>query len=315
MRQLLLSDLWPTVSKLSKSAATVQAAIAYVSSPEHLHLHAGDTLITDASESAIKAGQTSARVLQEFFRRGVVVYHCARLHAKLLVVDDRLIVGSGNASGSSANRLLEAAILTTDPTLVAQAQSFLFQVAKQSVALDEKALSTLAKIKVAPRVFSIGGAARKKIVASGKTTWLAMIADATERTFAGESVRVAAAGRVIEKLMPRADPIPVKFWGNLGIKRRVENGDLVCVGWAKCRGETPYRIDPPSAVLYCQKGERSTIVYYDPDLLRPLLPLKWREFQRLLKAAGLPPIKSSSVRSVTPEQAVELQRIWPRATR
>lgn len=78
------------MSKLSKCASTVQAAIAYVSSAENLHLHAGDTLITDASENAIKAGQTSARVLREFFRRGVVVYHCAGLHAKLLFMEGRL---------------------------------------------------------------------------------------------------------------------------------------------------------------------------------------------------------------------------------
>lgn len=314
MPQLLLSDLWPTVRKLSKGASHVQAAIAYVSSAENLHLHAGDMLITDASDNAIKTGQTSAPVLQEYFSRGVAVYHCVGLHAKLLVADGKVIVGSGNASGSSANRLVEAAILTTDPTLVSQAQSFVFQLAQQSVALDEKSLASLAEIKVERRAFGTGGLRRKKIVATGNTTWIAMISDATERTFAGESVRVAAAERVIGKLVPRADPIPIKFWGNLGIKKRVENGDVVCVGWGRRRGETPYRIDPPSAVLYCQKAERSTILYYDPDLC-PLVPVKWREFQRLLKAAGVPPIRASSVRSVTREQGAELQRIWPRGPR
>lgn len=241
MGRLLLSDLWPTVSKISKSASSVQAAIAYVSSAQYLHLRAGDTLIVDASDTAVKSGQTSASVLQRYFRCGVAVYHCSALHAKLLVIDGKLIVGSGNASGSSANRLVEAAILTTDSTLVSQAQSFLFQLAKQSVALDEKSLATLATIKVERRAFPANGVRRNRIIVSGNTTWLAMIADATERTFAGEDVRVAAAQRSIGKLVPRADPIPIKFWGNLGIKKRVKNGDLVCVGWGKRRGETPYR--------------------------------------------------------------------------
>lgn len=141
-----------------------------------------------------------------------------------------------------------------------------------------------------------------------------MILDETDRTFVGESARIAAAERMIRKLVPTAEPIAVKFWGNLGIKKRVGNGDFVCVGWRERRGETPYRIDPPSAVLYCQKSDRSTILYYDPDLL-PLRPVKWREFQRLVKAAGVPPIKSGSVRAVTAEHGAELQRIWPRHTR
>ncbi len=75
MRRLLLSDLWPTAAKLSKSASRVRAAIAYVSSAENLHLRSGDTLIADASENAIKTAQTSATVLRQFFRRGVAVYH------------------------------------------------------------------------------------------------------------------------------------------------------------------------------------------------------------------------------------------------
>lgn len=72
MRQLLLSDLWPTVSKLSKSAATVHAAIVYVSSAENLHLRDEDTLIVDASDAAYEPDRrrrrpywnTSAAVLQ-----------------------------------------------------------------------------------------------------------------------------------------------------------------------------------------------------------------------------------------------------------
>ncbi len=93
MRRLLLSDLWPTAAKLSKSASRVRAAIAYVSSAENLHLRSGDTLIADASENAIKTAQTSATVLRQFFRRGVAVYHCAGLHAKLLVIWQGLPTG------------------------------------------------------------------------------------------------------------------------------------------------------------------------------------------------------------------------------
>lgn len=276
-------------------------------------MRSGDTLIADASENAIKTGQTSAAVLQEMFGRGVAVYHCAGLHAKLLVIDEKLIVGSGNASGSSANRLLAAAILTSDATLVAQAQSFLFQLAKQSTALDAKTLATLTAIKVERSFFAGVRSRRPKIVAGGTTTWLAMVHDLPDSAFVAENRRIAAAERAIAKRTPKAEPFVLKFWGNLGIRKRATNGDTICVGWSKARRATPYTVKPPTALLHKQEGDGCTLLYYDAELSRPLVPVKWREFQRLLKAAGVPSIKSSSVRAITTEQAAELQRIWPRA--
>src|SRR5436190_2551716 len=79
MRRLLLGDLWPTVTNLSKQAARVQAAIAYVSSAENLHLHAGDMLIVDASSNAIKTAQTSVKALQNYQEAGVDVLSCPRV--------------------------------------------------------------------------------------------------------------------------------------------------------------------------------------------------------------------------------------------
>jgi hypothetical protein len=313
MRQLLLSDLWPTVAKLSKKASRVQAAIAYVSSAENLHLRSGDTLIADASENAIKTAQTSARVLQNYQKAGVAIFNCAGLHAKLLLIDDKLIVGSGNASGSSANRLTEAAILTDEATLVRQAQSFVFQLAKQSVQLDARALDKLVKIKVERRFFAGVGSTRKRIAAKGKTTWIAMVHGIRDSVWEKESRRLSAAERSIAKTMPAADPIPLRFLGKLPIRKHSENGDTLIVGWSKRRGSIPLNVQPPSALLHKQEGDRSTLLYYDPELSRPLLPVRWGEFKRLLKRAGVTAeVKSSSIRVLTADESAELQRIWPR---
>jgi hypothetical protein len=314
MRQLLLHDLWPTIARLSLVGTRVQAAIAYVSSADNLHLRSGDLLIADASENAIKTAQTSARVLQHFLERGVALYHCVGLHAKLLVIDGKLIVGSGNSSASSASRLLEAAILTTDATLVSQAQSFLYQLAERSTPLDAKALARLAEIKVKRRFFPGIRGKRTRIVATGNKTWLVMVRDLPDSAFEAETRRVAAAERLIAKRSPKAEPSILKFWGQRGarIRKHVESGDMICVGWSKTRGATPVRIEPPASILDKREGEGCTLIFYDPHLSLPLVPIKWREFQRLLKMADVPPIKPTSVRSITAEQAAELRRIWPR---
>lgn len=61
MNELLCDDLWPTIRKLAHKAAVRRAAVAYVTSDEILRFTEGDVLVTDASDHAIAAGQTSAR--------------------------------------------------------------------------------------------------------------------------------------------------------------------------------------------------------------------------------------------------------------
>jgi hypothetical protein len=194
---------------------------------------------------------------------------------------------------------------------VSQAQSFLYQLAERSVPLDAKALAKLTKIKVERRFFPGIRGKRGRIVARGTRTWLAMVRNLPDSALESESRRIAAAERRIAKLNPKAEPSVIKLWGKLGARKRTSNGDMVCVGSSRKRGQVPYIIHPPAAVLYKQEGDKCTLLFYDPEMSRPLVPVKWREFQRLLKTAGISSIKPTSIRAITADQATELQRIWP----
>lgn len=55
----------------------------------------GDTLVVDASRHAISSGETAAKLLRTLKMKGVHIYHCAGLHAKVLLLDDVAVISSG----------------------------------------------------------------------------------------------------------------------------------------------------------------------------------------------------------------------------
>lgn len=110
---------WDEISLLSKLSGPRHAAIAFVGAkaPEMLNLEIGDVLVCNAGRSAIESGATNPFALREFIDRGVEVYSCSSLHAKVLAVRGYAIVGSANASKHS-DQSLEAVVSSDEPEFV-----------------------------------------------------------------------------------------------------------------------------------------------------------------------------------------------------
>lgn len=151
MNTLLSDTLWDTLHRLSDSSSSRQAAVAYVTSDDHVAFTGGDVLVTDASDSAITNGQTDARVLEKAFLRGAELYSCSDLHAKVIVFDASVTVGSANLSRHSANVLLEAAWLSDDQEAASLALSFIDGLKGQSTCIDEPFLERIKTLEVRPR--------------------------------------------------------------------------------------------------------------------------------------------------------------------
>jgi hypothetical protein len=73
-------------------------------------LRRGDSLVCDASPTAIKRRLTSTKALREYDRRGVSVYSLPGLHAKVIASKGFAWVGSTNASENSRDNLIEASV-------------------------------------------------------------------------------------------------------------------------------------------------------------------------------------------------------------
>src|SRR6185312_8114473 len=72
------------------------------------------------------------------------------LHAKVYVLGDRAFIGSANASQSSAHRLLEAMVSTSDPATVRRAREFVERLCKEE--LSPASLLQLQKLYRPPPV-------------------------------------------------------------------------------------------------------------------------------------------------------------------
>jgi hypothetical protein len=158
--QLLTADIWKSITSAAKrSRKPSYVAVAYFGqgASKLLPLRTDSRLVVDASENAVKSGQTHPADLKLLQKRGVIIYSVPNLHAKIYVFDDIAVVGSANVSNRSAGMLIESVLRTTDARIVRSAKSFV-----QSLCLHELspgAIDRLQKIYRSPRI--PGGALKR----------------------------------------------------------------------------------------------------------------------------------------------------------
>jgi hypothetical protein len=171
MNELLSSGLWPRLRKLAKSAKKKHAAIAYVTDDTKIAFGKGDVLVTDASDVAIKSGQTSAAVLQAAWKRKAQIVSITGLHAKVYVFDKYPVIGSANLSKESEKRT-EAALLTDQPTVVSAARLLIDSLKKEGDAVDEEFIERMCKLPVTMRPNPIPGQKVKAKADPVPRSWL-----------------------------------------------------------------------------------------------------------------------------------------------
>jgi hypothetical protein len=174
VQRILSKDLWMVVRKQARVSNSRKGAIAYVTR-DLVGFKKGDTLVVAASNRAIRNGETDAPLLRKLHKRGVQLYDCTDLHAKILLLDDVAVIGSGNLSSNSERWMVEAALISDHGSVVAGVASLIEQLVDQSSPLDKRQIAELCKIKVIRR----GGwnGARPKghktrIARLGNQTWI-----------------------------------------------------------------------------------------------------------------------------------------------
>lgn len=101
MERIITNNVWTQVERLLKKGSSKTAAIAYVSKGTPLSFGDGDVLVCDASDAAIKSGETDAITLRRFLNDGAELHSCPNLHAKMLISGNSVVIGSANLSTSS----------------------------------------------------------------------------------------------------------------------------------------------------------------------------------------------------------------------
>lgn len=133
--EFLSEDIWKQVSKEARAYRGKSfVAVAYfgTGAAKMLPLKAGSHLVVDASDRAMKSGQTNPAELLKLYEKGVKVFSCKDLHAKVFVFGKSAFVGSANVSSNSEKIYREAVVRTSENSVVGAARRFV-----QDLALRE----------------------------------------------------------------------------------------------------------------------------------------------------------------------------------
>jgi hypothetical protein len=151
--QFVTRNIWKSLTASARAARRPAfVAVAYLGqgASKLLPLPAGSRLVVDASEGAVKSGQTHPADLRRLQKRGVVIYSYPTLHAKVYAFDGFAFIGSTNASSRSAGTLTEAAVKTSDQAVVRSAKAFVQYLCRDE--LSPGRLDRLQKIYRPPRI-------------------------------------------------------------------------------------------------------------------------------------------------------------------
>ncbi|HNU58218.1 MAG TPA: phospholipase D family protein [Flavobacteriales bacterium] len=267
----LHQDLWRELtSSVRKANGKADVAVAYFAqgASKLVPLRAGARLVVDASEGAVKTGQTCPADLLALYRKGVRIYSVPNLHAKVYVVGRKVYVGSANASHSSAHRLLEATVVSSEASLVRAARRFVEELTLQPD-LGEEELNRLAKWYRPPHLPGARGRRRSESTRSGMPRfWVARL-DAEAPTAALHEALAAGAKEARRQMEhPRRHELD-EFWS----RRQNEHyavGDIVMQ--VVSEPGKPDMVMPPGRVVHVRKwsgaGKRLTFVYIELPLKR-----------------------------------------------
>jgi len=129
------NDIWTVIRSEAKGCSGKSfVAVAYFGNDaaKRLPLKKGSVLVVDASEKAVKSGQTNPAELIKLRNKGVRIFSKPNLHAKVFVFGDVAFVGSTNVSENSEDVYSEASIRTNQPSVVSSARQFV-----RSLAVNE----------------------------------------------------------------------------------------------------------------------------------------------------------------------------------
>ena len=318
MQRVLSSDLWKMIRAQAQRARCRRAVIAYVTE-DLIDFRRGDTLVVDASTYAVRNGETSAKLLSSLHEKGATLYDCPHLHAKMLLLDDVAIIGSGNMSRSSSNGLVEAGVITDHSSTVAGIASLIEQITSQSNKLDAQSLADLRKIKVirrgGPHTFE-HKRRKPKIAELGNRTWLVGVKEIVT-TQPDEQRVVDRAIKALRPIMsdPDEEPDWIRWHGKTRFTRECREGDSIIRIWTSHKAKRPSAVMRSAPVLLKQRGTRRTHFFLGtPNGSHT--ELSWGKFQKLFaKAGGIGRIKPGGVRVLEPEVAEALARKWKQAAK
>lgn len=286
MDNFITGDIWSEVNKRLTKQQNKTACIAYVTT-DNLELSEGDILICDASNYAIKHGQTAANVLKTYYEKGVKVLSNQQMHSKMLLTDKFLVIGSANLSKNSAERLIESAIFTESDILISQAKAFCHNLKEESTLLYEEDILRLLDIEVVKQPYKPIESSNVREKKFGDKYWYAISSPLSERVYS----KIKDDVEITTKLISKSKKIDEDNIGLYRLKLKTKFSELVKEGDQLIFKEyneknTQSYICPPSTVLKKEIKDGFIYLYHDVRDANEK-KLSWTKFQKKIKGLKL----------------------------
>lgn len=309
MEQFLTGDIWKEVNNLLTKRQKKIACIAYVTT-DKLELTKGDTLICDASTFAIKFGETSAKIIETYFNRGIKVFSNQQLHSKILLTDAFLVIGSANLSRSSAERLTESSIITDSDVLISQAKAFCHNLTEESSLLSEKDIQTLLKIEVVKRPFKPMSNSKIREKKFGNKYWFISAFPLKERSYNKIKDNIEKTTTLISKTKNiNEDNISFLRWrAKTKFSQTAKEGDQIILRFNNLDKTRSY-IYPPSTILKKQVVDGFTYFFHD-NRGSEKSKVSWTKFQSYLKTIELEKNITSRSKNILENDVKKLKPLW-----
>ena len=278
----LSQGIWPEITKTVRaSRKRCFVAVAYfgAGSSRRLPLPKGSLLVVDASKRAVASGQTCPADLTRLLNRGVSIYSVPNLHAKVFVVGRTAFIGSANVSKNSAEELIEAAVRTTDPSVVSTPRQFVLDHCLHELT---EVLKQLAAIYRPPQVPG-GGRGRPRDTSSRPTLPRLLLAQLEREDWSEREPQLHDKGLVVAKKFREHPRSWVMDDFRQTGKCRYVVGDVVIQVTNEGNGRV--MVTPPANVIHLLPPRREgnttvSFVYLErPDRNR-------RQLQSLARALG-----------------------------
>ena len=310
--ELLQNDLWDKINRLSKRARKRHLAVAYLGTgaSDLLALQRGDTLITDLSLRSVRCGNTNPYEVEKYITNGVLVFNCSNLHAKIYVFDNTAVVGSCNLSFNSRDGLVEAGVLTSQPSVVQKALQFLKSLQVEPITPE---YLKICKSEYKPPKF--GGRARtsvrqiKRVSPTHSRLWLVGVSD-VRFSEEEETIIDHEAARAVKSLRneKQYEISSVRWIGESFFTRSARKGDLVIQFYDR-------EVYPPSRIVRISKyrldeRKKTRFCIHLAEPKKPKL-YQWSKFRKVLSGIGLKKVGFNSTREIKSFSAShELLGMW-----
>jgi hypothetical protein len=158
-----------TISRERRCPLMVAAPFLGSNGGKLLRLKRGDVLIVALTEANSRNGSVCPAEIGRLQRKGVHVFLAPDLHAKVMMCGGKAVVGSANLSQTSFSYLDEAAVLTTDATVVKDVRNWFRE--RMAEAISPEWLAICGKAYKPPRG-GVGNMGKRRVRhSSGRRVW------------------------------------------------------------------------------------------------------------------------------------------------